>query len=81
MMEAGSSGKVSPSFKKSFHGKADEWGGIFKVEVLQRKVFWKIFNYKLSLKNQSQPLSGARNTMFELHFHTVFEMHLALKQM
>lgn len=38
-MEAGSSEKVSPSCKKSFHGKADEWCGIFKVEVFQRKVF------------------------------------------
>lgn len=49
----GSSGEVSLSFKKSVHGKADEWCEIFKEEVFQTGVFLKIFNYKLSLKISS----------------------------
>lgn len=38
-MEVGSSGEVSLSFKKSVHGKADEWCEIFKEEVFQTEVF------------------------------------------
>lgn len=41
-MEEESAGKLSPSFRESFHGKTDEWCENFKEEVFQTKVFLKI---------------------------------------